>query len=218
MLHGFSRDSTDRECTDRGGSRPRSSEPRQQGRAGGTLGGTQRKQGHGSLPTLTANRQMVPRNDFPSVRINTKKHGADVARLKDTCAQPDGAHRNNSAHGGAEHGRVVRERPLWLPENATRIGHCYEGHLGTATISTGLIYKKKMEPNPNGSGQNGTKPNALFIYLCQSPNEARAFLSDVYHLQVWDQISSQCMPWFLQQSWPQDRKRYLLAKYWIRQY
>ena len=62
-----------------------------------------------------------------------------------------------------------------------------------------------METNPNGGGQNGTQPNALFIYLCQSPNEARAFLSDVYHLQVWGRISSQYMPWFLQQSWPQDR-------------
>lgn len=80
--------------------------------AGETLAGTQCKQGYGSLPTDTANRQMVQKSDFPSVRINIKKQGVDVARLKDTCAQPDGAHKNNSAHGGAEHGRVAGERPL----------------------------------------------------------------------------------------------------------
>ena len=78
---------------------------------GGRWAGRSASRATGAFPH-TANRQMVPRNDFPSVRINTKKHGADVARQKDTCAQPDGAHKNNSAHGGAEHGRVARERPL----------------------------------------------------------------------------------------------------------
>lgn len=55
--------------------------------------------------------------------------------------------------------------------------------------------------------------NVLFIYLHQSQNEARVLLSDVYRLQLWNRISSQYRPWSLQQSWPQDRKRYLPAKY-----
>lgn len=52
--------------------------------------------------------------------------------------------------------------------------------------------------------------NVLFIDSCQSQNEARVFLSDVYHLQLWNHISSQCMPWSLQQSWSQDRGIYQL--------
>lgn len=35
-----------------------------------------------------------------------------MARLKDMCAQPDGAHKNNSEHLGVKRGRVAWEHSL----------------------------------------------------------------------------------------------------------
>ena len=161
---GFSRDSTDRECTDQGWSGPRSSEPRQQSGGGGNAG-RDRAQAAAQEPShnhTATPRHMAQRNDCPSVRINIKKEAQDVARLKDTCAQPNGAHKNNSAHGGVEHEELLGSVPyklLKMPPRklAPEVGIARKVIWGHPTISTGLIYKKwrqtqmavgKMAPNP----------------------------------------------------------------------
>lgn len=43
-----------------------------------------------------------------------------MARLKNTCAQSDRAHKNNSKHLGVKHGIITWEHSMEPPENAPR--------------------------------------------------------------------------------------------------
>lgn len=73
MLYRFSRDSTDRGCTDQGGAGLIRATSAEQGQ--GNVGLDRAQAGYKSLPTTiqATPRHMVQKNDFPSVRINIKK-------------------------------------------------------------------------------------------------------------------------------------------------
>lgn len=74
-----------------------------------------------------------------------------MARLKNTCAQSDRAHKNNSKHLGVKHGIITWEHFMEPPENApkkcgTRTGHLYQGEMKIPIPSIGLIYKNGAKP------------------------------------------------------------------------